>query len=73
MRAVPDHVLRATRVRSTEHFVDVEDHFRRIEIREAVYQQAADAESKILRVSSKIQFGPYRRIPALTVHERVKS
>lgn len=52
-------------------FVDVDDYSRKQAIREAEYQQSADAGSKVLRVSTKTIYGPHRYLPGVVVYERV--
>ena len=52
-----------------EDFVDIEDLTRKRAIRESEYQQQADADSHILRVSGKVP-QPVKRITAPTSRER---
>ncbi len=58
-------------LRGTEEYVDVEDHARRILIREAEYQQSVEATSKVLRVSGKVT-APARCLQAVVQRERTK-
>lgn len=52
------------RARADDVYVDVEDAVRQRAIREAEYQMACDAESKVLRVSGKVP-EPTRRVSGL--------
>jgi hypothetical protein len=52
-------------------FVDTAEHERRRLIREAEYQQALDAQAKILRVSGKVE-GERRQVAGVVRIVRVK-
>lgn len=58
-------------LRDPADYVDVEDVARRHAIAEAEYQQRADADSQIQRISGRRPYGPYRRLAGLLVIERI--
>lgn len=58
---------------TTGEFVDVEDFSRKRLIQDAEDRRTREdaANSRVLRVSGKVPYGPHRRLSAIVVRERV--
>lgn len=57
--------------KTSPEYVDVHDLHRQREIREAEFQQQADAEAKILRTTTAARRAEKRQVPAVTVWQKL--